>query len=237
MQRAHIGVVIPAAGSGQRMNQTVKKQFILLDGEPILYHTLKPFLLEEPFKELVLVCPDEERLMVQSIAERLFEETQYPGHIKVIKGGQTRQASVYNGLCALEDCSFVIVHDGVRPFVDLKTLETYWSMLKSYKGITVGTPVIDTIKRVEQQTVVETIDRAQLWAVQTPQAFDLNVLKRCHERAVSEGFLGTDDASLLEQYGEKVGIYPGHRENIKITTPFDLVVAEVLIKNKGGEDH
>lgn len=237
MLKAQIGVIIPAAGSGQRMNHAVKKQFILLEGEPILYHTLKHFLLGDPFKRIVLVCPEPERLAVQSLVDRLLLETNYKGDVTVVCGGETRQASVYNGILALGQCAFVIVHDGVRPFVSLEGLHSNWSMLERYGGITVGTPVIDTIKRVADQTVIETIDRSQLWAVQTPQVFKYALLKACHEKANAEGFLGTDDASLLEYYNEKVGVYPGHRENIKITTPYDLMVAEWLIKYKGGEDH
>lgn len=232
--REKIGVIIPAAGSGQRMGFSVKKQFLELKGEPILYHTLKAFFESENLYMIVVVAPLEAHDLTFEIINKVIGDTKSEVPFMIVEGGETRQESVYKGIKALSNCQVVIVHDGVRPFVNLKTFMSKISLLKAVDGISVGQPVIDTIKRVKEGLAIETLDRSELWSVQTPQAFKYEPLIRSHEKAIEEGFLGTDDASLLEKYGYKVQLIEGQRSNIKITTPFDLVIANAILE-KGGD--
>lgn len=231
-----IGVIIPAAGSGQRMGGAVKKQFLELKGKSILYHTLKVFFEIENFKTIVIVAPIEMHDLTYEIVTEVIGESNSEVPFKIIEGGKTRQESVFEGVKKLSDCDVVIVHDGVRPFVNLNGFMSKLACLEVVDGLSVGQPIIDTVKRVKEGMAIETLERSEIWSVQTPQAFRYDALKSAHEKALEEGFLGTDDASLLEKYGYKVEMIETERSNIKITTPFDLIIANALLE-QGGDDH
>lgn len=231
-----IGAIIPAAGSGQRMGGPAKKQFLMIKGEPILYHTLKAFFEGHNIFKIVIVAPLEAHDLTLEIVNKVIKVTNSEVPFVIVEGGETRQASVYQGIKVLSTCDVIMVHDGVRPFVNLGAFLPSLSLLNVADGVSVGHPVIDTVKRVKEGLAIETLERSELWSVQTPQAFKYEVLKMAHEKAIEEGFLGTDDASLLEKYGYKVRLVEGQRSNIKITTPFDLIIAKAILE-EGGDEH
>ena len=150
-------------------------------------------------------------------------------------GGEERQQSVYNGIKHV-DTDIVLVHDGARPFIHEELIHQLTEATLLHAGAVVAVPVKDTIKRVQDQSVVETMERSSLWAVQTPQAFRLSILLKAHQEAENDQFLGTDDASLLERIGQQVVIIEGDYDNIKITTPEDLYFAEAILRNRQFEN-
>ncbi|MFV9511686.1 2-C-methyl-D-erythritol 4-phosphate cytidylyltransferase [Tepidibacillus sp. LV47] len=221
------GIVIPAAGRGKRMGGEVNKLFILLDGKPILVHTLEKFSQVPWIEEIVIVSHPEER----KIIEQLVEQYEIKRVKAIVPGGKERQDSIYNGLVFLES-EYVMVHDGARPFVKQKHLDLLWQTLQQKDAVVLGVPVKDTIKMADQDGFIQnTPDRKSLWAVQTPQAFRLSILRKAYEKAKEDGFLGTDDSSLVERLGIEVVIVKGDYHNIKITTPEDLILAESILKH------
>jgi 2-C-methyl-D-erythritol 4-phosphate cytidylyltransferase len=226
--KVNIGVVIAAAGQGKRMGGPVKKQFIELDGKPVLLHTLELFSGLEYIKEMIVVTAEEDVAQTQALVSH------YPD-VRVIPGGAERQDSVYQGLCALGACEYVLIHDGARPFLSRATLEKLIETMRVKRAAILAVPVKDTIKRTDDAGVVmDTPPRKSLWAVQTPQAFALSDIIAAHERARQEGFLGTDDASLIERMGQDVHVVEGEYTNIKLTTPEDLVFGEAILKVRKG---
>jgi 2-C-methyl-D-erythritol 4-phosphate cytidylyltransferase len=220
----NIGVVIAAAGQGKRMGGPVKKQFIELGGKPVLLHTLELFSGLEYIKEMIVVTAEEDVAQTQALVSN------YPD-VRVIPGGAERQDSVYQGLCKLGACEYVLIHDGARPFLSRPTLEKLIETMRVKRAAILAVPVKDTIKRTDDAGVVmDTPPRKSLWAVQTPQAFALSDIIAAHERARQEGFLGTDDASLIERMGQDVHVVEGEYTNIKLTTPEDLVFGEAILK-------
>ncbi|MBU8908643.1 2-C-methyl-D-erythritol 4-phosphate cytidylyltransferase [Desertibacillus haloalkaliphilus] len=224
-------VVIPAAGQGKRMQAGQNKQFIELEGKPVIIHTLAIFEADENCKEIIVVANQRETEQVKSllVAHKLSKAT------KIVAGGSERQQSVYNGLKAVEESEIVLVHDGARPFVEEKHLNNLVNKAKTIGAATLAVPVKDTIKRVDADFVVETMERSSLWAIQTPQAFHLSLIKQAHKEAEIANFLGTDDASLVEQSGQAVAIVSGDYLNIKLTTPEDLVFAKAIMETKRRE--
>ncbi|MGM0924517.1 MAG: 2-C-methyl-D-erythritol 4-phosphate cytidylyltransferase [Bacillota bacterium] len=223
-------VVIPAAGQGKRMNAGKNKQFIELDGIPVIVHTLKVFEHDPQCTGILLVVNPNERDIFAAMAER-YEI----GKIKdLISGGSERQHSVYNGLKAASS-EIVLVHDGARPFIKKHMMTKLVKAASEGGAATVAVPVKDTIKRVLNSEVIETVERSSLWAVQTPQAFRLSDILTAHEYASQSGFLGTDDASLIERSGRKVKVIEGDYTNIKLTTPDDLLLAKAILESERGE--
>jgi len=219
------GIVIPAAGRGKRMGRNINKQFILLNGKPILIHTLEKFLGIPWIGEIVIVSQADE----VSIVEQLLEQYQLDGIKAIVPGGAERQDSIYNGLAHLTT-DYVMVHDGARPFLKKKHLELLWMTVQTKGTAVLGVPVKDTIKIVDQEGIIrDTPNRKSLWAVQTPQAFRLSTLIEAYEKAKNDFFLGTDDASLVERLGIEVTVVKGDYHNIKITTPEDLILAENIL--------
>lgn len=222
--KVNIGVVIAAAGQGKRMGGPVKKQFIELAEKPVLLHTLDLFAELEYVREMVVVTAEED---VERTRELL---SSYP-HIRVIPGGAERQDSVYLGLTALCFSDYVLIHDGARPFLSRLTLERLIDTVRSKRAAILAVPVKDTIKRTDETGIVmDTPPRQSLWAVQTPQAFALSDILAAHEQARQDGFLGTDDASLIERLGQAVHVVEGEYTNIKLTTPDDLVFGEAILR-------
>ncbi len=229
-----IKAIIPAAGRGKRMKSYLNKQFMLLQGMPMIVHTLRVFQAAEAVTEIVLVCaPGEEEYYRREILGS-YEITK---PVLVVAGGRERQDSVYHGLLSIEgDCDYVMVHDGARPLVTAELISRIAEEVKVVNAVVAGVPVKDTIKRTDAGgIIVDTLQRERLWHVQTPQAFKYTLLKQAHEQARAAEYCGTDDASLVERVGVPVKIIPGSYENIKITTPEDIIIAETILQ--GREKH
>jgi 2-C-methyl-D-erythritol 4-phosphate cytidylyltransferase len=224
-------VVIPAAGQGKRMNAGMNKQFIELDGKPIIIHTLSVFEQDDWCKGIILVINEQERDQF----EKMLKRFQIKKVVALVSGGAERQHSVYNGLKAVQHTDTVLIHDGARPFITIAKIHQLVETAKEKGAAIVAVPVKDTMKRVIDHLVEQTVDRSSLWAVQTPQAFCVSLIREAHERANAEGFIGTDDASLVERMGKEVVVIEGDYTNIKLTTPDDLLFAKaILCSMKGG---
>ncbi|GAE26007.1 2-C-methyl-D-erythritol 4-phosphate cytidylyltransferase [Halalkalibacter wakoensis JCM 9140] len=221
-------VVLPAAGQGKRMRAGKNKQFLELRGEPLIVHTIRQFELDPWCKQVILVANGQE---IQAMKE-LAKTFQLSKVTSVVEGGEERQYSVKNGIDSLKDDSIVLVHDGARPFITIDVIHRLVEKAKEIGAVTVAVPVKDTIKKVTSQKVVKTLNREELWSIQTPQAFKLAVIKEAHQKAEEAKMLGTDDASLVEWNGHVVGIVEGEYQNIKITTPDDMLFAEAILKER-----
>ncbi|MFF2094470.1 2-C-methyl-D-erythritol 4-phosphate cytidylyltransferase [Paenibacillus sp. NPDC058174] len=224
------GVVVVAAGRGSRMGTAESKQYLPLRGKPILIHTLELFQSMEEIAEIALVVggDDVER------CSRLVSEHGLDKVSAVVSGGGERQHSVYAGIAALPPAAeWVMVHDGVRPLVTPEAVRACCAAAERVGAAVLAVPVKDTIKQVDETgLIVSTPDRRSLWAIQTPQAFRRELLVAAHERAQAEGYLGTDDAMVVEWTGAAVTIAEGDYTNIKITTPEDLPWAEFLLEKR-----
>lgn len=220
--------IILAAGQGKRMMAGYNKVLMTLGGKPMLEHTLDVFQASPLIDGIILVAKDTE---LEYLSDFFSAET----HSKIIKsvaGGAERQDSVYQGLLALpESCKHVLIHDGARPFVSLEVIERVVEGIGENTGSVAGVPVKDTVKIVgEDNFVEETLNRAKLWNIQTPQGFMREHIIAAYSQAMQEGYYGTDDASLVEHCGGKIKIVLGAYENIKVTTPEDIVVGEALLR-------
>lgn len=229
-----LGVVIVAAGKGSRMRTEESKQYLELNGKPILVHTLALFQRIGAVNTIVLVTGSND-------VERCKAYVEQYGLTKVrhiIVGGKERQDSVYRGLQALEgSVEWVMVHDGVRPFAAEEHIMACWRKAMETNAAVLAVPVKDTIKVVDPAgTIQSTPDRRSLWAIQTPQAFRFSLLLQAYEQAEKDQFVGTDDAMLVERIGTPVQVVEADYYNIKITTPEDLPWASWIIQNVRGED-
>lgn len=224
-------VVIPAAGQGKRMNAGMNKQFIKLNNIPVIIHTLNVFEQDHDCRGVILAVNEHEvNVFIELIREYHIKKV-----IKIVNGGKERQHSVYNGLKAFEDealNTIVLIHDGARPFIKKTTIHDLVQCVVQYEGAVVAVPVKDTIKAVQNNIVQKTVERSSLWSVQTPQAFRLSVILAAHEEAEKQQFLGTDDSSLVERMGKNVHIVMGDYENIKLTTPEDLLHGEAILAKR-----
>lgn len=222
------GVVIVAAGTGSRMNMGINKQFIKLEGKEIIYYTIEKFYRNENIEDIVVVVKEEE---AEFFRKEILDKYNFK-NIKIAYGGKERQDSVYNGLKSLDkNCNIVLIHDGARPFVSDKIINKSIEEAKENKAVVVGVPVKDTIKVIDNDNnIVDTPNRSLLWAVQTPQTFDYNLLIKSYEDAFKDNFYGTDDAMLVERIGYKVKMVEGSYNNIKITTQEDLNLGNQILK-------
>jgi 2-C-methyl-D-erythritol 4-phosphate cytidylyltransferase len=235
---ASVAAVIPAGGAGTRLGRATPKQFLPLAGVPILARTVRTFV-HHPAIGLVVVAapaalvPRTGRLLrrhlgagcsVTSDPSRLAEaRTRSCARVLVVPGGAERQESVARGLDAVPpDVGLVIVHDAVRPFVTARLIDRVLAAAGDAGGAICALPIAETVKRVRDDEVDATVDRAGLWAVQTPQAFRADILREAHDKARRDGLLGTDDSMLVERLGHRVRVVAGLVENVKITTPDDL---------------
>ncbi len=223
-----VGVVIPAAGSGQRMGG-LAKPFLELSGEPILLRALRPFLEHSGVREVVVPLPTAH---AESPPAWLMESDD---RIRVVAGGETRRDSVWAGLQALSDVlDIAVVHDGARPFVSPEVIGRCISLAGRGVGGVAGVPAVDTIKEVDGGLcVLATPDRSRLWHAQTPQAFPLDVIMDAYRRAFTEDFPATDDAALVERVGGRVVMVESSGDNLKITRPEDLEMAELMLSHGG----
>jgi len=229
---SRIFALIPAAGMGKRMGAGSNKQYLLLDGMPILARTVRTFQ-QAPFIDAIyLVSPEQEIPLCRS---EVVERYGFSKVRAIVAGGAERQHSVRNGLAAIEGIEpddLVLIHDGVRPFVTEEMLMSAASAARESGAAIVAVPVKDTVKVVRDGVITDTPAREQLWLAQTPQAFRFDLIRAAHADAAAQGFLGTDDASLVERQGGEVRIVTGDYRNIKITTPEDMILAEAFLRGK-----
>lgn len=220
---------------GRRMGGSMNKQYLLLDGKPILAHTLELFQQADCIDEICVVVPADE---IEYCRTNVVEKYALKKVRQIVAGGAERQQSVLNGLRALacQDEDVVLIHDGVRPFAPLAAVQRSIEAALAFDGALVAVPVKDTVKVVEDGFVAATPPRETLWLAQTPQTFRYQVIRAAHERAAAEGFSGTDDTSLLERIGMNVHIVRGDYRNIKITTPEDLILAEAFLDAEKREE-
>lgn len=226
--------LVPAAGMGKRMGADINKQYLLLDGMPIVARTLQVFQQSDLIAGIVLVTPEQEISFCRS---EVVERYNLSKVLAIAPGGSERQHSVMNGLMELgrhaQADDIVLIHDGVRPFINDRLLQQAYETACVTDGALVAVPVKDTIKAVQDGIITGTPDRSNLWQAQTPQAFRLDLILKAHQQADQEKFLGTDDCSLLERMDGKISIVTGSYRNIKITTPEDLVIASALLTTSG----
>jgi 2-C-methyl-D-erythritol 4-phosphate cytidylyltransferase len=216
-----LSVIIPAGGQGLRMGAKVPKQFIELKGKPIIHYTIAVFEALDWVNEIILCVPQAEVSQVQ-------KEMANRAKVKVEVGGEKRQDSVYNGLKAVNKSSgYVAVHDGVRPFITEEIIKTVFEAAKQFGAAVAAIPVNDTLKRADGEGLLqENVDRENLWRMQTPQIFKLELLLEAMKKAQSESFYGTDEGSLIQFIGKPVKFILGSEFNIKITRPEDLILGE-----------
>lgn len=224
-------LLIPAAGSGRRMGSDRNKLLLPLMGEPILAWTLKAAKQSQSIHWIGIIGQPHDWSEFKSIASQLdLSKT-----VHLIPGGETRQESVYRGLQALPAIADrVLIHDGARCLATPALFDRCALSVKTHSGLIAAIPVKDTIKVVESgsQLIVDTPDRSKLWAAQTPQGFDVEKLKYCHEEGRRKGWEVTDDAALFEQCGLDVRVVQGEDTNLKVTTPVDLAIAELILQQR-----
>lgn len=227
-----ITAIVLAAGQGKRMNTQVAKQFLILQDKPIIYYSLKAFD-DSSVDEIILVTGKEQ---VDYCKEKIVEEYHFRKVTKVIEGGRERYDSVYNALVNADSSDYVLIHDGARPFITIELIENIIFNVKKNKACIIGTPVKETIKVVNTEGyITDTPNRSTLWAAQTPQAFDYSLIKKAYDLLYTDtckDMIGiTDDAMVYEKYLKKpVKMLMGDYNNLKLTTPEDLILAEEIIK-------
>jgi 2-C-methyl-D-erythritol 4-phosphate cytidylyltransferase len=221
--------IIPAGGLGKRMGSDLFKQYLVLDDVPVLVHTLSKFERASIIDDVILVVPED---YVEYSRRAIIEKYGLSKVGSVLAGGKERQDSVKRGLDRVNDnTDIVVIHDGVRPLVSEELISVSVTAALEYSAVALGVPVTDTVKSVDSGGFIErTVDRKSLWSAQTPQTFRRTVIKKAYEKAYDDNFYGTDDASLVERIGINVRMIMGSYDNIKITTPEDLVVGEEIIK-------
>ncbi|AYF53781.1 2-C-methyl-D-erythritol 4-phosphate cytidylyltransferase [Clostridium botulinum C] len=221
--------IIVAAGKGSRMKSGVNKQFIELDGKPILYYTLKKFQDNNSINKIVLVLAKNE---IDYCKKNILNKYNLNKVKKIVVGGSTRQESVINGILASEGSDIVLIHDGARPFVEDRIISDGIKYANLYGACACGVSVKDTIKvKREDGFSTETLKREKLFSVQTPQSFKYNLILESHRKVLSENIKVTDDTSVVENCGHEVYLYEGSYNNIKITTPEDLVIGKTILEN------
>lgn len=230
-KRHHVSVIIAAAGMSNRMGSKINKQFIWIDGKPILAHTIEKFERCRYIDEIIIVSKEEE---IEYCRKEIVKKYRFKKVSNIIRGGKERQDSVYNGILALnEKTDIVLTHDGARPFIKIESIEEGIKGVLDFGACVIGVPVTDTIKVVDgDNSVTRTPDRSTLWAAQTPQCFLKEILIEGYDYAIKGRYYATDDSSIVERAGYKVKMIMGNYNNIKITTPEDIVVAESLFKDK-----
>jgi 2-C-methyl-D-erythritol 4-phosphate cytidylyltransferase len=218
------------------MGGAVEKQFLSLKGIPILVHTLRVFDRCPVVDGVILVVGAGRR---QTVKKDILDPYGFDKIIGVVNGGKKRQESVANGLESVpQECELVVVHDGVRPLVSIELLIKVVEAGRDYGAALAAVQPRDTVKQTEGKRVTATLDREAIWLAQTPQAFHTNLLRRAHSEAAKGRIEATDDAALVERLGAPVHVVPGSAENIKVTTPSDLIVVEGLMRQGdiGGEE-
>lgn len=231
-----IAAVIVAGGKGTRLGALLPKAFVSLSGKSLYQHSLETFLKHPRVAEVVLVLPSKCQAPTVSHPSWSLALT---GKFGIIVGGERRQDSVYNGLLALgSDVEGVLIHDAARPFVSPSLIDRLVAELKAGRNAIAAIKVSDTIKEVEGEKIIRTVNRQTLWQAQTPQAFIVSQLKEAFAVAAEQNWAeATDEAFLIEKLGGTVHVVEGDAQNLKITTPADLELAEAVLKGVGPLDH
>lgn len=218
-------VIIVAGGKGLRMGGDIPKQFLPIGGKPVLMRTIERFLLYDKEMQVVLVLPESQQGYWQSLCEQYCFSQPYT----LATGGETRFHSVKNGLAKVSsDATLIGVHDGVRPFVSVDTIGACYEEAARSEAVVPVTDVVETLRHISSAGgLSETVPRGDYRLVQTPQVFAASLLRQAYNRPYTDFF--TDDASVVERFGHPVTLVQGNRENIKITTPFDLTIASALL--------
>jgi 2-C-methyl-D-erythritol 4-phosphate cytidylyltransferase len=229
-----ISVILPAAGLGTRMGRAVpekagtsRKQFMLLEGSPILLHTIRKFVSTPAVSEIVVALRAEDLEWVRELLER----ESFAKPVRLVEGGDSRQGSVENALATLgAGTELVAVHDAVRPFIEHSVLEKVFAEAEESGAAIVGIVPVDTVKQVHRNKIRQTIPRERLILAQTPQVFRFDLLKQAFAKAREDGFAGTDESSLVERLEQvEVSVVPGSDRNIKITKPSDMDLARLFL--------
>jgi 2-C-methyl-D-erythritol 4-phosphate cytidylyltransferase len=229
-----VSVIIPAAGLGTRMGRNTpekegisRKQFMLLNGAPILVHTIRKFVSSPLVSEIVVALRGDDLAW----AEELRQSQGFAKTVRVVEGGETRQQSVENALTTIsDDTDLVAVHDAVRPFVEIEVIEKVIREANETGAAIVGIVPVDTVKQVHRNKVRATLPRERLILTQTPQVFRLSLLRQAFEKARQDLFVGTDESSLVERLEQvEVSVVPGTDRNIKITKPADMELARLYL--------
>jgi 2-C-methyl-D-erythritol 4-phosphate cytidylyltransferase len=217
-------IIIVAGGKGLRMGSDIPKQFLPIGGKPVLMRTLERFREYSPTLQIILVLPKAQ----QEYWKELCQKHNFTVAYQLADGGETRFHSVQHGLALIPDDAegVVGVHDGVRPFPSIEVIRNCYETAREKKAVIPVIPVVETVRHLKGETS-ETVPRNDYRLVQTPQTFDIQLLKAANRQPYNDGF--TDDASVVEAFGFDITLVEGNRENIKITTPYDLKIAEVLI--------
>lgn len=236
----NLRVVIAAAGTGSRMGSRINKQYLLLNNRPVLAYSLDVFEQYEAVDEIIIVAKSSE---ISYCEQEIVSKYNYRKVSRVVAGGSERQDSVWAGLSHLSDqTAFVAVHDGARPLLSLDLLQALYQEARRWGAAIPGVMARDTLKMIDRDSFVgQTLDRTSIVAVQTPQIFQFHELKKAYQEAFYDDFRATDDASLFERYIGRVKVVAGQYDNLKITTPEDIIIAEGLLKarrhSKGDQDH
>src|SRR5215472_4154353 len=229
-----VSVILPAAGLGTRMGRAVpekagtsRKQFMLLEGSPILLHTIRKFVSSPAVSEIVVALRAEDLEWVRDLLER----EKFAKPVNLVEGGDSRQASVENALATLgPETELVSVHDAVRPFIEHSVLEKVFAEAEEFGAAIVGIVPVDTVKQVHRNKIRQTIPRERLILAQTPQVFRFDLLKQAFEQAREDNFTGTDESSLVERLDKvEVSVVMGSDRNIKITKPSDMDLARLFL--------
>jgi 2-C-methyl-D-erythritol 4-phosphate cytidylyltransferase len=230
-------VIIAAGGLGKRIIATdseskLPKQFVMLKDKPILAHTVDKFEQCEFVDEVILAVPED---YLGYCSQAIVDKYGFKKVRKVVCGGRERQESVYSGLKACpNNTSIVVIHDGVRPLIPVDKISESIKRCREKRAVVLAVPVKETVKRVEQGSIMTTLDRRKLWLTQTPQTFEYKLIIDAYEKARESNFVGTDDSVLVERLGYEVTILEGDYRNIKITTAEDFAIAEKLLELEQG---
>lgn len=216
-------VIIVAGGNGARMNSPIPKQYLKLDGKPVIMHTIEKFVKTDPNIEIIIVIAQENL----HFWENMCNEHNFRKEVKIAYSGESRFQSVKNGLEYVTELSIVGVHDAVRPLVSSKAIIAAYKAAEMYGSAIPAVPINDSIRMIESTRNIA-LDRSRYCAIQTPQCFRSDILKKAYEQDYKYTF--TDDATVVEAMGEEIRLVDGNSENLKITSPKDLIIAEALIK-------
>lgn len=230
MSSARAIAIVVAGGSGSRFGSRVPKQFLALQGKPLLAHTLSRLSASPKIARTIIVLPKEG---FETAKERMVPYVR-EGTL-LVPGGQFRQDSTWEGLSHVESSyrGLIAVHDGARPLVDSSMVERVVDAAAEHGGAIVAMPVVETLKEVsEQGDILRTVDRSRFFRAQTPQCFGVQLLRRALESARRDGFVGTDEAALVERLGERVRVVPGSEHNIKVTSPEDLARVDYYLREE-----
>ncbi len=231
-KKAPMVAIVPAAGIGKRYGEGKNKPFESLGNKPVIIWAVEAL---QSLPEVLEIIPVVKEADIK-LCSRLFEEFSITKIKRIAPGGRERQDSVFHGLSLISDrTSIVLVHDGVRPLIEPSAIKDALQELNDCDGVALGVPLKDTVKEVRDRVVRNTPKRDLLWAVQTPQIFHFKALYAAYEKAMADSFYTTDDSALVERNGGRIKMVFGSYTNIKVTTPEDLLIAEVLLKIKRGE--